>query len=194
MRSKVSSTFHVSVYSNIQPTQCSSCPTLSMRNLFMVYALMGFFPACLLLSLSPCAEDPPPSPVRVTSRYVVLDTTADLVLEARFRGNFHSHDWEYNEDDPTFLTGSTSLFASATITNAGQTYTIPAGSDSLVVGYYGPSIVPTEMADPMQPTPENTVIVGSFGEYTEHALLTVHAHTHNWSSWVHGMCLVYVPY
>ena len=155
-----------------------------MRNLFMVYALVGLFPACLLLSPSPCVADPPPSPVRVTPRYVVLDTTVDLELEARFRGNFYSHDWVYNMDDPAFMdgTGATSLSAAATITNAGQTYTIPAGSASLVAGYYGPSIVPTEMADPMQPTPENTVIVGTFGEYTEHVLLTVHAHTHNWSS------------
>ena len=134
-----------------------------------------------------CAADPPPSPVRVTPRYVVLDNSADLVLEARFRGNFYSNDWVYSEDDPTFMTNPTSVFDPAaaspvTITNVGQTYTIPAGSASLAAGYYGPSIVPTEMADPMQPTPENTVIVGSFGEYTEHALLTVHAHTHNWSS------------
>ena len=114
------------------------------------------------------AEDPPPPPVRVTPRYVVLDTSADLVLEARFRGNFYSHDWEYNEDDPTFLTGATSLSASARITNVGQTYTIAAGSASLVTGYYGPSILPTELGVPIQPTPENTVIVGSFGEYTVH--------------------------
>ena len=91
----------------------------------------------------PCAEDPPPPPVRVTPRYVVLDNSADLVLEGRFRGNFYSHDWEYNEDDQRFLTGSTSLFTSATRTNVGQTYTIPAGSASLRAGYYGPFVFST---------------------------------------------------
>ena len=114
-------------------------------------------------SPSPCAEDPPPPPVRVTPRYVVLDTTADLVLEARFRGNFYAHDWEYSEDDPTFLTGSTSLFTSANRTNVGQTYTIPAGSASHRAGYYGPYILPTAITT-IRPTPENTVIVGSFGK------------------------------
>ena len=113
----------------------------------------------------PCAEDPPPPPVRVTPRYVVLDTTADLVLEARFRGNFYAHDWEYSEDDPTFLSGSASLFTSANRTNVGQTYTIPAGSASLRVGYYGPFILPTVFLS-TPPTPENTVIVGSFGKCT----------------------------
>ena len=91
----------------------------------------------------PCAEFPPPPPVRVTPRYVVLDNSADLVLEGRFRGNFYSHDWEYNEDDQRFLTGSTSLFTSATRTNVGQTYTIPAGSASLRAGYYGPFVFST---------------------------------------------------
>ena len=112
---------------------------------------------------SPCADFPPPPPVRVAPRYVVLDTTANLVLEARFRGNFFSHEWRYNEEDPTFLTGSTSLFTSAIVTNVGQTYTIPAGSASLRVGYYGPQLLPTAITT-MQPTPENTVIVGSFGK------------------------------
>ena len=95
---------------------------------------------------SPCAEFPPPPAVRVTPRYVVLDTSADLVLEARFRGNFYSHDWVYNEDDPTFLSGAVSLFTpddSIPRTNVGQTYTIPAGSASLRVGYYGPRVLPT---------------------------------------------------
>ena len=114
----------------------------------------------------PCAESPPPPPVRVTPRYVVLDTSTDLVLEARFRGNFYSHDWLYNEDDPTFLTGATSLFTSATRTNVGQTYTIPAGSASLRLGYYGPRVGLTLTGTPMRPTPENTVIVGSFGKCT----------------------------
>ena len=114
----------------------------------------------------PCAESPPPPPVRVTPRYVVLNASADLVLEARFRGNFYSHDWLYNGDDPTFLTATTSLFSSATRTNVGQTYTIPAGSASLRVGYYGPRVTPTLTGTPMRPTPENTVIVGSFGKCT----------------------------
>ena len=98
----------------------------------------------------------------MTPRYVVLDATADLVLEARFRGNFHTHDWVYNEDDPNFLTGRASLFTSANRTNVGQTYTIPAGSASLRVGYYGPELLPTALTS-IRPTPENTVIVGSFG-------------------------------
>ena len=110
----------------------------------------------------PCAEDPPPPPVRVTPRYVVLDNSADLVLEARFRGNFYSNDWVYNEDDPTFLTGGYSLFSSANRTNVGQTYTIPAGSASHRVGYYGPQLLPT-FTTSIRPTPENTVFVGSFG-------------------------------
>ena len=114
----------------------------------------------------PCAESPPPLAVRVTPRYVVLDTSADLVLEARFRGNFYTHDWVYNEDDPTFLTGIPSLFTSATRTNVGQTYTIPAGSASLRVGYYGPRVSPTLTGTLIRPTPENTVIVGSFGKCT----------------------------
>ena len=99
----------------------------------------------------------------MTPRYVVLDTSADLVLEARFRGNFYFCDWVYNEDDPTFRTGATSLFPSATRTNVGQTYTIPAGSASLRVGYYGPDLLPTAVSN-IDPTPENTVIVGSFGK------------------------------
>ena len=114
----------------------------------------------------PCAEFPPPPPVRLTPRYVVLDTSADLVLEARFRGNFYVHDWVYTENDPTFLTSLSSLFTSATINNVGQTYTIPAGSASLRVGYYGPRVSPTLTATPIRPTPENTVIVGSFGKCT----------------------------
>ena len=114
----------------------------------------------------PCAESPPPPAVRVTPRYVVLDTSADLVLEARFRGNFYTHDWGYTENDPTFLTGAFSLFISATRTNVGQTYTIPAGSASLRVGYYGPRVSPTLTGTPIRATPENTVIVGSFGKCT----------------------------
>ena len=119
-----------------------------------------------MTSPPPCAEFPPPPPVRVTPRYVVLDTSAYLVLEARFRGNFYVHQWVYNEDDPTFLTGALSLFTSATRTNVGQTYTIPAGSASLRVGYYGPRVGPTLTGATIRPSPENTVIVGSFGKYT----------------------------
>ena len=114
----------------------------------------------------PCAEFPPPLAVRESPRYVVLDTSADLVLEARFRGSFWSHEWVYNEDGPTFLSGSTSLFTAATVTNVGQTYTIPAGSASLRVGYYGPRVGTTLTGTPIRPTPENTVIVGSFGKCT----------------------------
>ena len=114
----------------------------------------------------PCAESPPPPAVRVTPRYVVLDTSADLVLEARFRGNFYVHDWAYNENDPTFLTGIISLFTPATVTNVGQTYTIPAGSASLRVGYYGPRILSTLTGTSIRGTPENTVIVGSFCKCT----------------------------
>ena len=113
----------------------------------------------------PCAEFPPPPPVRVTPRYVVLDNSSDLVLEARFRGNFFTQDWVYNEDDPTFLTGVKSLFTSSVVTNEGQTYTIPAGSASHRLWYYGPYISPTVVTNE-RPTPENTVIVGSFGECT----------------------------
>ena len=115
----------------------------------------------------PCAESPPPLAVRVTPRYVVLDTSADLVLEARFRGNFYTHEWVYSAgDDPTFLSGVFSLFTPATVTNVGQTFTIPAGSVSLRVGYYGPRVLPTLTGTPIQGTPENTVIIGSFGECT----------------------------
>ena len=114
----------------------------------------------------PCAESPPPLPVRVTPRYVVLDTSADLVLEARFRGSFYSHEWVYNDDDTTFLTGASSLFTPAMVTNVGQTYTIPAGSASLRVGYYGPAVYPRLTSRTLRPTPENTVIVGSFGKCT----------------------------
>ena len=120
-----------------------------------------------------CAEDPPPLPVRVTPRYVVLNTSTDLVLEARFRGNYYAHDWFTNQDDPTFLTGRNSLFSSVNRTNVGQTYTIPAGSASLRVGYYGPYISPTAMTT-IEPTPENTVIVSSFGKYV-HCKLTPHS-------------------
>ena len=121
---------------------------------------------CMFTSPPLCAEFPPPPVVRVTPRYVVLNTSADLVLEARFRGNFYVHDWVYNEDDPTFLTGLSSLFTPATVTNVGQTYTIPAGSASLRVGYYGPRINPTLTGTAIRATPENTVIVGSFGKCT----------------------------
>ena len=116
----------------------------------------------------PCAESPPPPPVRVTPRYVVLNTSIDLVLEARFRGNFFAHEWVYTEDDPTFLTSPSDLdlFTQATVTNLGQTFTIPAGSASLKVGYYGPRVVPTLTGIPTRPTPENTVIVGSFSKRT----------------------------
>ena len=113
----------------------------------------------------PCAEFPPPPPVRVSPRYVVLDTSADLVLEAMFRGNYFAPDWVYNEDDPTFRTGQNSLFSSANRTNVGQTYTISAGSASLRVGYYGPLLIPTRVTI-VPPTPENAVIVGFFGKYT----------------------------
>ena len=94
----------------------------------------------------------------------MLNTSADLVLEGRFRGNFYSHEWIYNEDDPTFLTGAFSLFTPATVTNIGQTYTIPAGSASLRVGYYGPRVLLTPVDLPILPTEENTVIVGPFGK------------------------------
>ena len=119
----------------------------------------------------PCAEFPPPLAVRVTPRYVVLNTSADLVLEARFRGSFYSHEWVYIEVDRTFTTGATSLysFVTKTITNVGQTFTIPAGSADLRVGYYGPRVQPAltgSQSHPIRPTPENTVIVGSFGECT----------------------------
>ena len=115
----------------------------------------------------PCAEFPPPPPVRVIPRYVVLDTSADLVLEARFRGNFYTHEWLYSENDPDFFTGVTSLFTSdIPRTNVGQTYTIPAGSASLRVGYYGPRVLPTLTGTAIRPTPENTVTVASFGEYS----------------------------
>ena len=113
----------------------------------------------------PCTEDPPPPPVRVTPRYVVLDTSTDLVLEARFRGSYYANDWQYSEDDSTFRTVTTSLFTSANRTNVGQTYTIPAGSASLRVGYYGPQVLPTAVSS-INPTPNNTVIVGSFGKCT----------------------------
>ena len=96
----------------------------------------------------------------------MLDTSADLVLEARFRGNFYSHDWIYNEDDTTFLSGFTALFTHATVTNVGQTYTISNGSAFLEEGYYGPRVGPTLTSTPIRPTPENTVIVGSFGKCT----------------------------
>ena len=114
----------------------------------------------------PCAEFPPPPPFRVSPRYVVLNTSADLVLEARFRGNFYAHEWVYTENDPTFLTSLSSLFTPATVTNIGQTYTIPAGSASLRVGYYGPRVLPTLTSAGIRPIPENTVIVGSFSKCT----------------------------
>ena len=113
---------------------------------------------------SPCAEFPPPLPVRVTPRYVVLNTSADLVLEARFRGNFHFHDWVYSEDDP-YLLGFFTFFLNATRTNVGQTFTIPAGTSTLRAGYYGPRIQPTsDSSVQVTPTPENAVIVGSFSK------------------------------
>ena len=93
----------------------------------------------------------------------MLDTSADLVLEARFRGNFYTHEWVYSEDSPTFFSAF-SLFTPAIRTNVGQTYTIPAGSASLKVGYYGPRVQPTLTGTTIQPTEENTVIVGSFCE------------------------------
>ena len=112
-----------------------------------------------------CAEFPPPPAVRVTTRYVVLNTSADLVLEGRFRGSFYTHEWVYNEDDLTFLTGGTSLFVHGVqMTNVGQTFTIPAGSASLRVGYYGPRVSPTLTGSYIRPTTGNTVIVGYFGE------------------------------
>ena len=123
------------------------------------------FIPCKVNLLSPYAEFPPPPPVRVTPRYVVLDSSTDLVLEARFRGNYYAHDWAYNLDDPTFLNGSKGLFTSATISNVGQTYTIPAGSASLRVGYYGLSMFPTAVSI-IRPIPSNTAIVGTFGKYT----------------------------
>ena len=101
----------------------------------------------------------------MSPRYVVLDTSADLVLEARFRGNYFAPEWVYNEDDPNFMTGRTSLFTFANRSNVGQTYTISAGSASLRVGYYGPLLYPTPITI-VQPTLENTVIVGFFGKYT----------------------------
>ena len=124
------------------------------------------FTSLLITRPPPCAESPPPLAARVSPRYVVLNTSADLVLEARFRGSFSSHEWVYNEDDPTFQSGVFSLFTPATVTNVGQTYTIPAGSASLRVGYYGPRALPTLMVTSTRPTPENTVIVGSFGKCT----------------------------
>ena len=96
----------------------------------------------------------------------MLDTSANLVLEARFRGNFYTHQWVYSENDPTFLSGSTELFPLATRTNVGQTFTISAGSASLKLGYYGPRVLPTLTGTLVRPTPENTVIVGSFGKCT----------------------------
>ena len=101
----------------------------------------------------------------MSPRYVVLDTSADLVLEARFRGNYFAPDWVYNEDDPNFITSQNSLFSFANRTNVGQTYTISAGSASLRVGYYGPLLYPT-LFTIVQPTLENAVIVGFFGKYT----------------------------
>ena len=65
------------------------------------------------------AELPPPNPVRVSPRYIVLDNSADLVLEARFRGNFRFHDWVYSENDP-YLRGFFTFFKNATKTNIGQ--------------------------------------------------------------------------
>ena len=120
--------------------------------------LNGPSPSLCRVPPSPCCPSPP--------RYIVLDTSADLVLEARFRGNFYTHEWVYSEDDPTFISSAFSLFTPATRTNVGQTYTIPAGSASLRVGYYGPTVLPTLTGTPIRPTPENTVIVGSFGKCT----------------------------
>ena len=144
--------------------------TFVVETLYHCYSFVSVLLECALSLLMapapPCAEFPPPPPVRVTPRYAVLDTSADLVLEARFRGNFWGHEWVYNEDDPTFLTGATSLFNSATRTNVGQTYTIPAGSALLRAGYYGPRVYPSLTGTPIRATPENTVIVGSFGKCT----------------------------
>ena len=96
---------------------------------------------------------------------MVLDNSTDLVLEARFKGNFYFGVWLYSEDDPSFTTDGSSLFNIATRTNAGQTYTIPAGSASLRVGYYGTLLLPT-FDDRVPPTPDNTVVVSSFGKCT----------------------------
>ena len=150
--------------------------------------------------LSPhCAEYPPPPPVRVTPRYVVLDTSADLVLEARFRGSYFANDWVYNEDDPTFLTSRNSLFSSANRTNVEQTYTISAGSDAHRVGYYGPYILLTSIST-LEPTPENTVIVSSFGKYV-HCKLTPHSSQYDSSNrhttltvWSQTRILVVIQY
>ena len=147
-----------------------NCTTFVVETLYHCNSFVSVLLECALSLLMapppPCAESPPPPPVRVTPRYVVLDTGADLVLEARFRGNFWSHEWVYNENDPTFLDAVNSLFSSATRTNVGQTYTIPAGSASLRVGYYGPRVGPTLTGTYIRPTPENTVIVGSFSKCT----------------------------
>ena len=141
---------------------CSSTQCL------MLYVIDSHLEDCVFDAYCPshCTEDPPPPPVRLSPRYVVLDTSTDLVLEARFRGSYFAHDWVYNVDDPTFRTGRTSLFPAATRTNIGQTYTISAGSNALRVGYYGPYILPTQRTT-ILPTPDNTVIVGSFGMTTK---------------------------
>ena len=166
-----------------QPPLTTSCCLIScivfVNSLYFINSQPRYSDAyctylyCIVILPPPCAESPPPLPVRVTPRYVVLDTSTDLVLEARFRGNYYGNDWRYNEDDPTFRTVSTSLFSSANHTNVGQTFAISAGSASLRVGYYGPYILPT-LVSTIDPTPENTVIVGSFGKYV-HCKLTPHS-------------------
>ena len=117
------------------------------------------------------AELPPPDPVRVSPRYIVLNTGADLVLEAKFRGNFWIHDWVYSDNDP-YLRGFMILF-NATRTNIGQTFTIPAGSTENKAGYFGPRIIPMFNAtNQLIPTPKNAVIVGSFSRCTADCIQT----------------------
>ena len=125
----------------------------------------------MLLSPSPVQRPPSPS-CSSDPQIVVLDTSADLILEARFRGNYFSHEWVYIEDDPTFFTGHTSLFTPALVTNVGQTFTIPAGSASHRVWYYGPYILPIVFTSTL-PSPENRVIVASFGKCTTTCMYSV---------------------
>ena len=132
------------------------------------------------------AELPPPLPVRVSPRYIALDASADLVLEARFRGNFWFHDWVYSENDP-YLRGFTTFFHNATRTNVGQTFTIPAGSAIIKAGYFGPRILPTSDAlNQLTPTPENAVIVGPFSKCTVHCKCI---YVHTLYTIVHMCCL-----
>ena len=134
---------------------------------------------CQLFTVA--ADFPPPLPVRVSPRYIALDTSADLVLEARFRGNFRFHDWVYSEDDP-YLRGFTTFFLSATRTNVGQTFTIPAGSAIIKAGYFGPRILPTsDTLNQLTPTPENAVIVGLFSECTVHCKCISNTSVHTYT-------------